>query len=129
MTAPGLVITDASGDTLHAFPTPAGSFTITAVEAGEPATVILDRPQVRELFRWLAAWLGESQLGYARCSGCNLLFDPVTGHHCSPTHDGLYDDEQVRSWLAAAPPELPPAVSKTAVTGDATVTHVEGQPQ
>jgi hypothetical protein len=120
---PPLVLTDASGDTLTADTSPAGNLTLTVDEDG-PACVLLDRSQARQLFRWLSAWLGESQLGYARCDRCSVLFDPVTGHHC---YAG--DDEQVRGWLTAATPELPPAVSKTAVTGDANVTHVEGRPQ
>jgi hypothetical protein len=94
MTAPGLVITDASGDTLTLDTSPAGNLTLTVDEDG-PACVLLDRSQARQLFRWLSAWLGESQLGYARCDRCSVLFDPVTGHHC---YAG--DDEQVRGWLA-----------------------------
>jgi hypothetical protein len=115
MTTPEpLVLTDASGDTLDVDVSPAGNLAITVDEDG-PATVLLDRDQARQLLRWLAAYLSEpavadlpDNLGYVRCARCTVLFDPITGHHCAAT-----DDEQVRGWLA----------------GEATVTHVEGQPQ
>jgi hypothetical protein len=123
MTTPPLTLTDASGETLDAFVTPAGRLGIT-VEEDKPATVVLARDQALQLLGWLGQALAVDpchlpscrhvpeptieHLGYVRCARCTVLFDPVTGHHCAAT-----DDEQVRGWLVA----------------DATVAHVEGQPQ
>jgi hypothetical protein len=76
-----------------------------------PRVAYLNALQVRALIRWLGEHAVADlpdHLGYVRCARCTVLFDPVTGHHCAAT-----DDEQVRGWLA----------------GEATVTHVEGQPQ
>lgn len=127
-----LVITDIDGDQLNVRlrDTNAGE-TLWAIAGcpteGVAVAVEVTRHDARRLVRWLAAWLGEpavaEHLGYVRCARCNVLLDPVTGHHCAAT-----DDEQVRAWVEREQP-FPPAVSKTALTGEAVVTHVEGQAQ
>lgn len=141
-----LVLTDASGDTLEAYATPAGSLGVT-VEEDERATVLLDRNRARDLFRWLAAWLGEHEGlalqpdvfafhtadGYLRTVANRTLPPcPRCGHEIPP---GAFIEAVDDAELPAAPwahehcEPLPPAVSKTAITGDDPVTGEPWRPR
>jgi hypothetical protein len=150
MTTPEpLILTDVSGDTLEAYATPAGSLGVT-IEEDERGTVLLDRDQARQLLRFLADYLQEPAVLAVqadvfaftdtagidqRIANRSLGDCPRCGH---PIHAGAfvkrYPAGQHPRWAheectPPAPQPFPPAASKTAITGDATVTHVEGTPQ
>lgn len=156
MTAPErLVLTDDAGDTLEAYATPAGNLGVIVDEAGEPSMVALDRARARELLRYVAAWLGEpaalavqpdvfhvpttdgTTQRTLHIANRSVGPCPVCGHQIYagafvvpvidprlPGQPWAHDE-----CAASSPAAFPPAVSKTAITGDAAVTEVEGRAQ